>query len=85
MGKGAKKPIGSVIHWYDKISVAVVKLSSGLKVGDAVKVVRGDTEFEEKIASMQLDHSAITSGKKGQEVAIKFKEQAKEGAQIFKV
>ena len=84
MSKGAEKPIGTVIHWYDKISVAVVRLSSGLGVGDTVLVKRGDDEFEEKISSMQLDHAGITSGKKGQEVAIKLSQQAKEGAEIFK-
>ncbi len=79
----APKPIGKVIHWYDKISVAVVKLASGLKVGDKIKVKRNDAEFEDSVSSMQLEHEAIKGGKKGQEVAIKLSQKAHEGAEIF--
>ena len=78
-----EKAIGKVVHWYDKIGVAVVKLEAGLKVGDKVKVRHGEVEFEDSVESMQLDHGAIDSGKKGQEVAIKLSQQAKEGSLIF--
>jgi putative protease len=79
-----EKPVGKVIHWYDKVSVAVVKLASALKLGDRIKVKRGEEEFEDSVASMQLDHKPIDAGKKGQEVAVKLSQQAKEGATIFK-
>ena len=74
--------VGKVIHWYDKISVAVVKLTKGLKVGDSIKVKHGDDEFEDTVSSMQLDHESVKSGKKGQEVAIKLSQKAKEGSEI---
>jgi len=77
------KPIGEVTHWYDKISVAVIKLNKALKVGDQIKVKRGDDEFTETITSMQLDHKPVTSGKKGDEVAVKVSKPAKEGAEVF--
>jgi len=80
-----EKAIGEVTHWYDGINVAVVKLSSVLKVGDKVKIKRGENEFEEVVESMQLDHEAIKSGKKGREIAIKLLGKTKEGAEIFKV
>ena len=80
----AEKNIGEVTHWYDKIGVAVVKLSATLKVGDKVKVKRGAEEFEESVSSMQLDHAPVQSGKKGQEVAIKLSLPAKDGALIYK-
>jgi len=78
-----EKAIGEVTHWYDGISVAVVKLAGALKVGDKIKIKRGEEEFEEVIESMQLDHEAIKSGKKGQEIAIKLSGKTKEGAEIF--
>jgi len=34
-----EKEIGKVVHWYGKINVGVVKLASGLKVGDTIKVL----------------------------------------------
>lgn len=84
MDMAEAKPIGKVIHWYDKIGVAVVKLSSALKVGDKIKVKHGDKEFEDSVDSMQLDHQPIASGKKGQEVAVKLSDHAKEGSEVFK-
>jgi translation elongation factor EF-1alpha len=74
--------IGKVIHWYDKIGVAVVKLGKSLKVGDSIKVKHGDSEFEEEITSMQLNHEPIKSGKKGDEVAIKLSRKASVGSEI---
>lgn len=85
MKKAKEKEIGKVAHWYDKISVAVVKLSGALKVGDRIKVKRGEEEFEEIVSSMQLDHEPVQNGKKGQEVAVKLSQPAKDGALIFKV
>jgi translation initiation factor IF-2 len=77
------KPIGKVTHWYDKIGVAVVKLSGALKAGDKIKVKRGETEFEDTVSSLQFDHADIKAGKKGQEVAVKLSSQAKEGSEIY--
>ncbi|HEY4508028.1 MAG TPA: hypothetical protein VJJ55_00015 [Candidatus Paceibacterota bacterium] len=80
-----EKEIGTVVHWYDKIGVAVIKLAGPLKVGERIKVRRGDTEFEETVASLQLDYKPVEAGKKGQEVAVKLASQAKDGARVFKV
>lgn len=79
------KKLGKVIHWYDKISVAVIKLSAPLKKGDSIKVKRGEEEFEDTITSMQIDYKDVNSGKKGNEVAIKLSQKTKEGAIIYKL
>lgn len=81
----ADKQIGRVKHWYDKIGVAVLDLSGTIKTGDNVKVVKGEEAFEEQIASMQVDHKDVASAKKGDEVAVKFSNKAKEGAAVYKV
>lgn len=83
MPKDKSNKIGEVSHWYDKISVAVIKLNKALKVGDEVKFKRGDMEFSETISSMQLDHEPVKSGKKGDEVAVKVSREAKEGAEVY--
>lgn len=79
----AAKEIGKVIHWFDKINVAVLKLSAPLKKGDVVSVKRGEKEFEETISSMQIDHEDVDKGKKGDEVAVKLSNKTKEGATIY--
>lgn len=77
--------LGKVIHYYDKIGVAVVKLSKGIKTGDNVKFVHGDKEFEQAIESMQLEHEAVKTGKKNEEVAMKVDQEVKRGTQVFSV
>jgi len=80
----AEQEVGKVTHWYDKIGVAVVKLSGSLSVGDQVKVTHGADAFEDTVSSMQLDHGPVEKGKKGQEVAIKLSQKAREGSTIAK-
>jgi len=80
-----EKEIGVITHWFDKINVAVIKLKSSVKNGDTIKIKKGDTEFEETIDSMQIDHKNVSSAKKGEEVAIKLSEKTKEGAIIYSV
>lgn len=75
--------VGKVIHYYDKIGVAVIKLEKSLKVGDSVKFVHGENEFTQSIESMQLEHAQVESGKKGQEVAVKVDRQTKSGTQVY--
>lgn len=81
----AEKEIGKVIHYFDKLSVAVVKLSGSLKAGDTVKVVKGENDFTMKVASMQIDHESVKTGKTGDEIAIKLENPTKQGAVVYKV
>ncbi len=74
------KPLGKVIHYYDKIGVAIVELSKAVKVGDTVTFQRGDQEFTQAIASMQVDHADVAKAKKGDVIGMKVDEEVKEGA-----
>lgn len=80
-----EKEVGKVIHWYDKIGVAVVKLAGKLAQGDKIKVKRGAEEFEDAVASMQINHEAVSAAKKGDEVALALSQKVKEGAKIYKI
>ena len=78
------KKIGTVIHYYDKIAVAVVLLNDKLEVGDKIKFTRGGEElFDEIVESMQIDHKQVKSGKNGDEVAIETKEKVRDGAEVY--
>ena len=78
----AEDVIGKVIHYYDKIGVAVIELKKGLKVGDKVKFVHGENSFEQVIESMQLDHVQVDVGKKGQEIAVKVDKKVGSGTLV---
>lgn len=79
----AEKQIGTVTHFFDKIGVAVVKLAGKLSKGDTIIVRKGEQEFEDTVASIQIDHKDVASAKKGDDAAVKLGGIAKEGSAIF--
>lgn len=78
------KEIGKVTHWYDKIGVAVIKLTGTLKKGDKIVIKRGDEEIEDTVTSIQVDHKDVDSAEKSDDVAIKLSQKTKEGAIVCK-
>ena len=78
-----EKQIGTVTHWYDKLSVAVVKLTGAISKGATIKVRKGDDEFEDTVSSLQIDHTDVPSAKKGDDAAVKLSNRAKGGAAVF--
>ena len=80
------KLIGTVIHFFSHISVAVVKLSGPLSVGDNIRIVGGeDTDFNQVVDSMEVEHEKIKKAKKDDEVGLKVKEKVREGYKVYKV
>jgi len=80
----AEKPIGKVVHYYDKIGVAIIELMSPLKKGTIVKFQRGDkVDFEQMIESMQVNHEVVDSAKKGDQIGIKVDQKIPEGTEVL--
>lgn len=85
MAKKEEKPIGKITHFFSNIGVAVVDLESALKVGDKIRIVGGEnTDFEQEVESMQIEHESVKSGKKGDSVGMKVQEKVHEGYKVFK-
>jgi len=83
---GKEKKIGKITHYFDKIKVVVVKLSDDLSVGETIRIVGGEnTNFKQKIVSMELDGEKIKKAKKGKHIGIKVKDRAREGYKVFKI
>lgn len=64
------KIIGKVVHYYDRIGVAIVELNSPLSIGDTVTFKRGDWAHSQQITSIQKDHVPLQKGKKGDVVGV---------------
>jgi translation elongation factor EF-1alpha len=77
--------VGEIIHYYDKIGVAVIKVLSSLKVGDRVKISGHDKEFEQAIVSLQVEHQNIDQAKKGDDVGVKLDQPVRNGDEVYKV
>ena len=79
----AEKKIGTITHFFDNISVGIIKLEGDIKIGDRVKFQGATTNFEQEITSMQYEHENIESAKKGQEVGVKTNEKVREGDNVY--
>lgn len=81
-----EKPIGKIVHYFDKIKVAVIEFSKAVKEGDEIRIEGGEsTDFTQVIESMQTDHKEVKKAKKGDEVGLKVKEKVREGYLVYKV
>ena len=80
-----KKLVGMVVHFYPKVSVAVVDVTDTLRVGDKITMERGTEIVEQVVAEMQIEHKKIQEAKKGQSIGLKVFGKTKEGARVFKV
>jgi len=81
-----EKLIGEIIHYFSNIGVAVIKLSAPLSSGDTIHIVGGEnTDFEQAVDSMEMDHKKIKKAKKGNEVGLKVKDKVREGYKVFKI
>jgi putative protease len=75
--------IGEVTHFFGKINVAVINLTESLKVGDNIHFLGRNTDFEQEVASMQVEHESITDAEAGSEVAIKTIQRVRRGDSVF--
>ena len=83
--KKAEKPIGKITHYFGNIKVAVIKLSDKLKVGEEIRVVGGETDFTQKVKSMEIEHEKIKEAKKGASVGLKIDKKVREDYKVFRV
>ncbi len=78
--------LGSVIKFFEKTSVAAVKLDFGdLAVGDTIHVKGNTTDFTQKIEAMEFDHQPVQKAMRGQFTGIKLSQPAKPFDLVYKV
>ena len=79
-----KKPIGVVSNYFKHVKAAALKLSAPLKVGDKIRIVGGEKDFEMPVKSMEIDRKKVEKAKKGDEVGLLVPEDVHEGYRVFK-
>lgn len=83
--KSGPQVVGRIVHYFDKIQVAVVRVDKGtLKVGDSVTFKRGDEEVSQVLESMEVDHQSVDKIGKGDEAGVKVTVPVKEGFLVLK-
>lgn len=81
----AEKLVGTVVHYYDHVGVAGVVLAEPLEVGETIHVLGHTTDFTEQVDSMEIDHHAVTRGRRGDDVGIRVVERARIHDQVYRV
>jgi putative protease len=76
--------IGEVKHYFDRIGVAVLQLTQTLKAGEKVHFLGRHTDFEQVIASMEVEHKGVAEAPGGTEAAVKVQQRVRPGDAIFR-
>ena len=84
MSEQELKEIGRISHFFTKISVAVIELTSTLSVGDQIVIKGPTTDFEQTVNSMQIEHENVKVAKAGQSIGLKVNERVRENDTVYK-
>ena len=78
--------IGSVLRFFDKNSVAAIKLDYGdLAVGDTIHIKGPATDITQKIEVMEFDHKPVDKALRGQLTGIRLSQPARPFDLVYKV
>ena len=76
--------VGRITHFFSKIGVAVIELKGSLSVGDRILVKGPNTDFEQTVDSMQIEHENIQKADAGQSIGLKLVQRARETDVVYK-
>ncbi len=80
-----EREIGTVTHYFGKISVAIIKLKETLRVGDTIHIKGAHDDFTQTVESMQVEHKNVNEAGAPLEVGIKINQKVHENDRVFKV
>ena len=75
--------IGTVTHYFDRIGVAVVLLENELFIDDWILFYGPNTDLEQQVLSMQINHQAVEQGLPGEEIAIQVDDVVRAGDEVY--
>jgi preprotein translocase subunit SecY len=81
----AEQLIGTVVHYFAKPQVGVVRLAADLEVGETLHFRGRGTDFQQVVKSMQSDHRPVRTASAGGDVAVEVDQRVRAGTQIYRV
>ena len=78
-----KKLVGKVTHFFGKIGVAVVELSSELRSGDRIAIEGPAGIVEQVVNSMQINKEQVESAGRGESIGLKVDSKVREGDVVY--
>ena len=77
--------VGTVSHYYGKLEVAGIELSSELKVGDTIHVLGHTSDFTQTVDSIQIENQTVESAHAGDPIGVKVNERVRVHDQVLVV
>jgi putative protease len=78
--------VGEVTHYFDKISVAVIRVSGkGLSVMDPIEIKGVATDLRQTVSSMQINRKDIDRAVSGDDIGLKVSGSVRPGDRVFKL
>ena len=81
----AEVEIGRVGTFFARPVVAGIDLTSGLKIGDRIRITGHTTDVELTVESMQVNNVEVQSANTGDSVGIKVPDRVRTGDRVYKV
>jgi selenocysteine-specific translation elongation factor len=79
------KRVGKVTHYFDHLTVAVLALTEGIRVGDTLHFLGHSTDFRQQVTSLQIEHKAVEAAKAGDDVAMSVSQRVHPNDAVFKI
>ncbi len=79
------KLIGKITHYFGNIGVAVIELTDKLKAGDTIRIIGGETDFNQEVDSMEVEHKKVKEAKKGESAGLLVNQKVREGYKVYKI
>ena len=79
-----EKQIGVISNYFEHVNVVAIKLRDKLSIGDMIRIVGGDIDFEQRVDSMQINRNPVKTAKAKDEIGIIVNEKVRKGYKVFK-
>lgn len=79
------KRVGTVTHYFDHLSVAVLSLTDTVHIGDTLHFLGHSAVFKQEVTSLQIEHKPVNKAGPGADVAIKVTQRVHPNDAIFKI
>jgi len=82
---GSEQSIGTVTHYFGKISVGAIELTDSLRVGETIRIQGHTTNLTMAVESMQIENQPVQEAKAGDVIGIKVPDHVREGDRVYRV
>lgn len=79
------KACGICEGYFEKIEVAVIKVTSAIRKGNILIFEKHDGLFEQELSSMQINHKDVQLATTGSDIGLKVWQKPTVGGQVYKI